>query len=78
MLDKYIPKCYTIIRKREEQNLKSKGEWIMFKVINKKGKEIMSAKSKESAIAGLRAGSYKSGEYSIVAPDGKTTLFVKY
>ena len=50
----------------------------MFKVINKKGKEIMSAKSKESAIAGLRAGSYKSGEYSIVATDGKATLFVKY
>ena len=26
MLDKYIPKCYTIIRKREEQNLKKQKE----------------------------------------------------
>ena len=38
MLDKYIPKCYTIIRKREEQNLKSKGEWNMkYRVIDKNG-----------------------------------------
>lgn len=50
----------------------------MFKVISKKEKVVMMAKSLEKAIEGLRVGSYKSGEYIIVAPDGKVTSFVKY
>lgn len=50
----------------------------MFKVIGKKEKVVMMAKSLEKAIVGLRVGSYKSGEYTIVAPDGKVTSFVKY
>ena len=50
----------------------------MFKVIGMKEKGVMMAKAWEKAIEGLRVGSYKSGEYTIVAPDGKVTSFVKY
>lgn len=51
---------------------------IMIVALNKKGTVLLQTTSLQKAYDGLRKGTYKCGEYSVVEPNGKVHRFVKY
>jgi hypothetical protein len=51
---------------------------IMIKVLNKKGKVLMEVRTVQKAYEGLRKGTYKVGEYSVIEPNGKVHEVIKY